>query len=127
MGSLLGVAFVSIGTQHFAQPDLFNPIVPDYLGWPAFWNYASGAMEILFGLGLVIPKTRKYAAQLLVALVLCMSLANLNMWINDLPFNGTRLSTQGHVIRWCVQIVLLLTLARMAEFSTLFRAHAPED
>ena len=57
-------------------------------------------MEILFGLGLVIPKTRKYAAQLLVLLVLCMSLANLNMWINDIPFNGTRLSTTGHIVRW---------------------------
>ena len=67
VGGLLGVAFVSIGTQHFAQPELFNAIVPDYLGWPSFWNYTSGAMEILFGLGLLIPKTRKYAAQLLVA------------------------------------------------------------
>ena len=115
MGSLLGVAFVSIGTQHFAQPELFNPIVPDYLGWPSFWNYVSGAMEILFGLGLVIPKTRKYAAQLLVALVLCMSLANLNMWINDIPFNGTRLSTTGHIVRWILQILLLTVLLWLGE------------
>ena len=115
IGGLLGVAFVSIGTQHFAQPELFNAIVPDYLGWPSFWNYTSGAMEILFGLGLVIPKTRKYAAQLLVVLVLCMSLANLNMWINDIPFNGTRLSTTGHIVRWIIQILLLIVLLWLGE------------
>ena len=115
VGSLLGVAFVLIGTQHFAQPELFNAIVPDYLGWPSFWNYTSGAMEILFGLGMLIPKTRKYAAQLLVALVLCMSLANLNMWVNDIPFNGTKLSTTGHIIRWIIQFLLLTVLLWLGE------------
>lgn len=115
VGSLLGVAFVSIGTQHFAQPELFNAIVPDYLGWPAFWNYTSGAMEVLFGLGMLISKTRTYAAQLLVVLVLCMSLANLNMWINDIPFNGTRLSTTGHIVRWIIQFLLLTVLLWLGE------------
>lgn len=112
---LLGIAFVSIGTQHFAQPELFNAIVPDYLGWPSFWNYTSGAMEILFGLGLMIPKTRVHAAKLLVVLVLCMSLANLNMWINDVPFNGTHMSTTGHIIRGIVQILLLTVLLWLGE------------
>ena len=81
---------------------------------------------MLFGVGLVIPRTRKQAAMLLFFLVMAMSLANLNMWVNDLPFNGTRLSTQGHVIRWCVQIVLLLTLAWVAQFQPFLRAHATE-
>ena len=115
VGSLLGLAFISIGIQHFVRPELFNPIVPEYLGWPAFWNYTSGAMEIILGLGMVIPKTRKYAAQLLVVLVLLMSLANANMWINDLPFNGTRLSTTGHIVRWIIQLLLLTILLWLGE------------
>ena len=100
----------SIGFQHFVNPDPFNAIVPKYLGWPTFWNYTSGAMEILFGLGIMTAKTRPYAAKFLVILVLLMSLANLNMWINDLPFNGTRLSTNGHIIRWILQFLLLAVL-----------------
>ena len=124
---VLGLAFCRIGLLHWTNPAPFEAIVPAYLGAPSFWNLLSGSFEILFGIGLVMPRTRKRAAMLLFYLVIAMSLANLNMWVNDLPFNGTRLSTQGHVIRWCVQIGLLLTLARMAEFSTLFRAHAPED
>ena len=123
----LGLAFCRIGLLHWTNPEPFEAIVPSYLGAPSFWNLLSGSFEMLFGVGLVIPRTRKRAAMLLFFLVMAMSLANLNMWVNDLPFNGTRLSTQGHVIRWCVQIVLLLTLARMAQFQTFFREHAPED
>ena len=123
----LGLAFCRIGLLHWTNPEPFEAIVPAYLGAPSFWNLLSGSFEILFGIGLVMPRTRKRAAMLLFFLVMAMSLANVNMWVNDLPFNGTKLSTQGHVIRWCVQIVLLLTLARMAQFQTFFREHAPED
>ena len=107
----LGLAFAWIGLLHFRNPEPFEAIVPTYLGWPRFWNYASGAMEIVFGLGLIVPWSRRRSAQILLLLVLAMSLANLNMWMNDLPFNGTRLSTRGHLVRWTIQIVLLLVLA----------------
>ena len=124
---VLGLAFCRIGLLHWTNPEPFEAIVPAYLGAPPFWNLLSGSFEILFGVGLVMPRTRKRAAMLLFFLVIAMSLANINMWVNDLPFNGTKLSTQGHVIRWCVQIVLLLTLARMSQFQTFFREHDPED
>ena len=109
----LGLAFAWIGLLHFRNPEPFEAIVPAYLGWPRFWNFASGAMEIAFGLGLVLPPTRRWSARVLVLLVLAMSLANLNMWVNDLPFNGTRLSTRGHIIRWIIQAALLLVLAAL--------------
>ena len=114
-GLLLGSAFVWIGTQHFAQPEIFNAIVPRYLGWPSFWNYTSGAMEIGFGVGMMIPRTRRLSALFLVVLVLLMSLANLNMWINDLPFNGIRMSTSGHIIRAIIQLLLLTVLLWLGE------------
>jgi uncharacterized membrane protein len=120
---VLGLAFCRIGLLHWTNPEPFEAIVPAYLGAPSFWNLLSGSFEMLFGVGLVIPGTRKRSAMFLFFLVVAMSLANLNMWINDLPFNGTRLSTQGHVIRWCIQIVLLLTLARMAQIQPFRREH----
>ncbi len=115
VGMVLGVAFVLIGIQHFNQPEIFNAIVPKYLGWPSFWNYASGTLEILFGTGIIFSGSRKYAARFLVILVALMSLANLNMWINDVPFNGTRLSTNGHIVRWLIQFVLLAVLMWLGE------------
>ena len=107
----LGLAFAWIGALHFRNPEPFEAIVPPYLGWPGFWNYTSGALEILLGMGLLLPWTRRWSARLLILLVLAMSLANLNMWMNDLPFDGTRLSTRGHLIRWTIQIILLAVLA----------------
>ena len=106
----LGLAFAWIGALHFRNPEPFEAIVPSYLGWPRFWNYASGALEILLGLGLIVPPARRWSARLLILLVLAMSLANLNMWINDLPFNGTRLTTTGHILRWTIQVILLVVL-----------------
>lgn len=106
----LGLAFIWIGIQHFRNPEAFEAIVPAYLGWPRFWNFASGGLEILLGIGLVAPPSRRWSARILILLVLAMSLANLNMWMNDLPFGGTRLSTRGHVIRWIIQAVLLVLL-----------------
>ena len=127
LATVLGLAFCRIGLLHWTNPEPFEAIVPAYLGAPSFWNLLSGSFEMLFGVGLVIPHTRKRSAMFLFLLVIAMSLANLNMWVNDLPFNGTRLSTQGHVIRWCIQIVLLLLLAWIAQIPPFRREHALQD
>jgi hypothetical protein len=31
------------------------------------------------------------------------------MWINDVPFNGTKLTTNGHLVRLFVQFLLIIT------------------
>ena len=125
LAASLGLAFVWIGIQHFRNPQGFEAIVPAYLGWPRFWNFTSGGLEILLGLGLLFPPTRRWSARFLILLVLAMSLANLNMWMNDLPFNGTRLSTRGHVLRWVIQAVLLALLGFLG--SPWIRKSTPEN
>ena len=115
VGCLLGLPFIWIGIQQFVNPKAFNEIVPRYLAAPSFWTYTSGALEILLGLGIMIPVTRTLSARLLVALVLVMSLANLNMYLNDVPFNGKLLSANGHAIRLIIQIFLLAVLLWLGE------------
>ena len=110
VGCLLGLPFIWIGIQHFVNPKAFNEIVPRYLAAPSFWTFASGGLEGVLGLGLMIPVTRRISARLLVALVGVMSLANLNMSLNDIPFNGNLLSATGHAIRLIIQIFLLAVL-----------------
>ena len=112
----LGLAFAWIGYQHFVAPKAFNAIVPQYLAVPWFWTYASGALEILLGIGLALPPTRSMAGKLLVVLVLLMSLANINMWMNNIPFGRTSLTNQQHLLRAAIQIVLLLILCWLAEW-----------
>lgn len=106
----LGLVVARVGLDHFLRPEIFDAIVPTYLGWPRFWTLSSGALEVLLGLGIAFPKTRALSARCFALLVVLMSLANINMWWNDLEFNGMRLSATGHMLRMSAQIVLLLTL-----------------
>ncbi len=46
---------------------------------------------------------------------MCVYLANLNMWLNDIPFNATVLSQNGHIARLVVQLVLICIGLWLAE------------
>jgi Predicted membrane protein len=78
-----------MGTAHVKNPKAFNEIVPNDLGAPGFWTYASGLFEIALGVGLVMPGARTISARCVIVVVLIMWLANWDMYLNDIPFNGT--------------------------------------
>lgn len=102
-----GIPFIWVGVQHFVRPEIFVPIVPDYLGWPEFWVHVTGWTEIGLGIGIMVPRTRSICAKLMVAQLALLYLANLNMWINDIPFEGHRFGPAGHVVRLTVQLGLM--------------------
>ena len=97
-----GIAFIIAGIEHFRGPQKFVEIVPPYFPFALFLVYLTGAMEIAGGLGIIYPETREIAGRLIAVYP-----ANFYMWINDVPFNGTRLSTNGHLIRAGVQLLLI--------------------
>ncbi|MAF21331.1 MAG: hypothetical protein CMP26_01855 [Roseibacillus sp.] len=104
----LGLFFIRVGILHFTSPNWFAPIVPDILGAPLFWVYASGAAEILLGIGLLAPPTRRPSALATAAFLILVYPANLNMWINNLSLgDGTTLSFRGHLIRLLVQLTAI--------------------
>ena len=117
IGIFLGIPFVLIGYDHFICPEIYDPLVPDYMGNPRFWTILSGIFEIVLGLGIMIPFTRIYSAKSLSLLLITLYLANLNMWLNDIPFNGAKLSQIGHLIRFIVQVFLVLVCFWLAEFN----------
>ena len=117
IGIFLGIPFVLIGYDHFICPEIYDPLVPDYMGNPRFWTILSGIFEIVLGLGIMIPFTRIYSAKSLALLLITLYLANLNMWLNDIPFNGAKLSQIGHLIRFIVQVFLVLVCFWLAEFN----------
>ena len=102
-----GIPFIWVGVQHFVRPEIFVPIVPDYLGWPEFWVHVTGWTEIGLGIGIMVPRTRSICAKLMVAQLALLYLANLNMWVNDIPFEGHRFGLMGHVLRLAVQLGLM--------------------
>jgi uncharacterized membrane protein len=59
---ILIIGYILAGINHFRVPAFYLSIIPAYLPYPALLNYAAGTCEILFGLLLIFPKTRKIAA-----------------------------------------------------------------
>ena len=105
---IYGIPFILIGIEHFREPQKFVDIVPKYMPFALFLVYLTGVMEILVGLGIIYPDTRELTGRLTVLFLIAIYPANFNMWINDVPFNGTRLTTQGHLVRFSVQILLII-------------------
>ena len=103
-----GIPFILVGIEHFRSPQKFVDIVPSYLPFPLFLVYLTGVMEIAGGLGIIYPETREITGRLMVLFLIAIYPANFNMWINDIPYNGTRLTTQGHLVRLSVQFLLII-------------------
>ena len=102
---IYGVPFVLIGIEHFREPQKFVDIIPKYMPFALFLVYLTGVMEIIGGLGIIYPETREITGRLMALFLIAIYPANFNMWINDIPYNGTRLTTQGHLVRVSVQLL----------------------
>jgi uncharacterized membrane protein len=83
---LLGALFVGAGITHFTRPGFYVPMVPPYLPAPLALVYVSGVFEILLGLLVLVPATRRLAAWGLVLLLLAVFPANIHMAVHHVGF-----------------------------------------
>ena len=118
---IYGSWFIYIGIQHFLDPDWFEPIVPKIIGYPLFWVYISGVFEIMLGILVIIPSSRRIASVGFIVFLVVVYWANINMWINDIEIGENKLSQQGHVIRAIIQIILITVVAWIGKLKPLVR------
>jgi uncharacterized membrane protein len=104
---ILAVCMVVAGILHFAQSAPFIRIVPDFLPAPAALVYLSGVIEIVLGIGLLLPATQYLAAWGLVALFIAVYPANLNMALNHIHIDGIPDGWWFQAIRLPFQLVLM--------------------
>jgi uncharacterized membrane protein len=97
---VLAVAMVVVGVLHFVHPEGFVRIVPAYLPAPLALVLISGAAEMLGGLGLLVPRTRRLAAWGLIALYVAVFPANLNMALHHLPLGDTPIAPDKVWLLW---------------------------
>ncbi|MCW3038764.1 MAG: hypothetical protein JWM31_669 [Solirubrobacterales bacterium] len=68
-----GPGMLLAGINHFVNPKMYRPIMPDYLPAHHELILASGAAELLSGLGTLVPATRRKAGWLSIATLVAVS------------------------------------------------------
>ncbi|GAC1659080.1 MAG: DoxX family protein [Gemmatimonadaceae bacterium] len=105
----LATFFVCAGVFHFIRLADYVNVVPEWLPQPRVLVYASGLCEIAGGLGLLTSRTRSAAAWGLMALLVAVFPANIQMLVAALgtgrwgmePFLlALRLPAQPLLIAW---------------------------
>ena len=112
---MLGVATAIIGVLHFAWAEPFLRIMPPALPAPLTLVYVSGVFEVLGGLGVLHPLTRRAAAGGLLVLYAMVFPANIHMAIAGIdpvtvlpgtPFGRyVRLPFQLGLFAWCLVLM----------------------
>lgn len=104
---LLTGFFVVAGANHFVYPDAYRAMMPGALPEPELLVLISGVAEIAGGLGLTLPATRRLAAWGLIALLIAVFPANINMAIHRIPLGSRRLPDWALWGRLPLQIALI--------------------
>ncbi len=107
---VLTVVMVAAGANHFINPPPYLGMMPAELPLSTHLPlvYISGVFEILGGLGLILPATRRFSAYGLIALFLAVFPANINMALNDLPLGEDRVPSWALWARLPLQIGFIL-------------------
>jgi uncharacterized membrane protein len=104
---LLTLFMVAAGANHFINPDPYVKMMPASLPAHLELVYVSGVAEILGGLGLILPATRRLAAWGLIQLLHAIFPANINMAVNKLPLGDQVVPTWALWARLPLQLVLI--------------------
>ena len=104
---LLTIVMVAAGANHFLSPATYVAMMPAALPWHLALVYASGVAEIAGGLGLLVPRTRRAAAWGLIALLVAVFPANVNMAVNELPLSTSAVPAWALWARLPLQLVLI--------------------
>ena len=99
--------FLGAGVMHFVKPRAYEAIVPDALPAHREIVYASGVAEIAGALGVLPARSARWAGWFLIATLLAVFPANVNMAINAERFRAVpeallwiRLPIQAALIAW---------------------------
>lgn len=74
---LLAVFFVLAGLNHFRDPAFYLSMIPPVLPFPGALNVISGVAELVLGVAVLIPRTRRLAGWGLIALLIAVFPANI--------------------------------------------------
>ena len=111
---LLAGFFVFAGVMHFVTPGHYVAIMPGWMPHPLEIVYLSGVAEIAGGIGLLIPRLRSAAAFGLIALLIAVFPANIQMLMNGIHDGASTMYIALLWLRLPLQPLLIIWIYRSA-------------
>lgn len=102
---LLALFFVGAGINHFLRIGFYLRMMPPYVPWHLAMVQISGVAEVALGALLLIPATARTAAWGLIALLIAVFPANMQMALH--PDTFPELSPRALWLRLPIQAVLI--------------------
>ena len=110
---VMGVFYIVAGANHFLNPGFYMPMMPPYLPLHRELVLLSGVAELVLGIAVLVPATRRAAAWGIILLLVAVFPANIHIALNDVPLGGAahgagalnwvRLPLQAVLIAWAWQ------------------------
>lgn len=100
----MAVLYIFAGIMHFAKPRMYLRMMPPWVPYHRFMVYASGALEVVLGIALLLPAWTSIAAWAVIALLIAVFPANVYM----LTSGKFRIAPVLLWIRLPLQLVLIL-------------------
>lgn len=100
--------YLAGGINHFRSAPVYVSMIPPYFPFPKVLNIAAGCFEILFGLMLILKKTRVYAVYGIILMLIVFTTVHIYM-IQIAPFqlSGFMVTKTLAWIRLPLQLVLI--------------------
>jgi uncharacterized membrane protein len=109
----LAAFYMLAGAMHFFRPEPYAAIVPRPLPAKRALVYASGAAELAGGVGVLHPRTRRAAGWWLIATLIAIFPANVQMALDAGRYRGIpepllwlRLPLQAPLILWAWRVAV---------------------
>lgn len=112
---VFAVFFFFAGIMHFVQDDAFAAIVPPLLPFPKMIVWVTGIMELIFAIGLVLPRYRKASGFWLAPYLLAVLPANIYMAMENILLGDTTASPTALWIRVLLQFPLIVLILWASE------------
>ena len=79
----MGCMYIIAGLVHFWKPKAYSKIMPKWLPFHKELVFLSGVFEVLFGILVLIPSTQSIGAWGLIATLIGVFPANINMLVTN--------------------------------------------
>ena len=110
---LIAAIFVGGGVLHLVKPEAYLRMMPPWLPAAMALVLISGVFEIVGGVGVLVPATRVAAGWGLIALLVAVFPANVQMLLNARATHASALWMSGLVARLPLQAVMIYWVFRV--------------